>query len=149
MRQVTLYTLEKQEVLVTSDYINFCSHAHKPIAVRGSDEFVVDSKVNIEHIPIERYVISHCESDKECLVAFDPDIRKLLGADTKALKDELREVKQQNANNLKANKSLVEYANHLSNEHELLVKKLNSYHSLTFLQRLIFLFTGVVKGDSK
>lgn len=146
MRQVALYTLKKEEVLVTSDYINFCSNIERPFHIRGSDEFIMDSPVEVKQVPVERYVNLQGRSEKEYLVAFDPEIRKLLGINEKALKEELYEVKQRNENTLKTNKGLVEYKNQLLKENEDLVNKLYAYSLLTFWQRLVFLFTGVIKG---
>ena len=42
MRQVKLYTLKEDTVLVTGDHINFHNYPDRPIHVRGSDEFIVD-----------------------------------------------------------------------------------------------------------
>ena len=148
MRQVTLYTLKKEEVLVTSDYINFCGNVDRPIHVRGSDEFIVDAPVEVKQVPVEWYInYKPVNGVGDYLVAFDPEIRKLLGINEKALKEELQEVKRQNESALKTNKGLVEYKNKLLNENEELVNKLYAYSLLTFWQRLVFLVTGVVKGE--
>ena len=71
MRKVKLYTLKKEEVLVTSDYINFCGNVDRPIHVRGSDEFIVDAPVEVKQVPVERCVNLQGRAEKECLVAFD------------------------------------------------------------------------------
>lgn len=149
MRKVTLYTLKKEEVLVTSDYINFYGNITRPVHIRGSDEFIMDAPVDVKQVPVERYVNLQGGSEKECLVAFDPDIRKLLGINEKQVKEELQEVKRQNENALKTNRGLVEYKNQLLKENEDLVNKLYVYSLLTFWQRLVFLFTGVIKGDKE
>ena len=85
---------------------------------------------------------------KEHLVAFDPEIRKLLGINEQKLKDELNQMKRLHDGAIKTNETLVKYKNNLLKENEELVEKINAYSFITFWQRLLFLFTGKL-GDTK
>ena len=156
MRQVKLYTLKEDVVAVTGDHINFHNYPDRPIHVRGSDEFIIDAPINIKQVGVERYVeFGRNTQEKEHLVAFDPEIRKLLGINEQKLKDELtllknelNQVKRFHDTAIKTNETLVKYKNDLLKENEDLVEKLNAYSFITFWQRLLFLFTGKV-GDIK
>lgn len=143
MRQVKLYTLKEDVVVVTDDHINFHNYPDRPIRVRGSDEFIIDAPINIKQVGVERYVeFSRNAQEKEYLVAFDPEIRKLLGINEQKLKNELNQVKRLHDTAIKTNETLVKYKNDLLKENEDLVEKLNAYSFITFWQRLLFLFTG-------
>ena len=143
MRQVKLYTLKEDVVVVVSDHINFHNYPDRPIRVRGSDEFIVDAPIQIKQVGVERYVeFGRNTQEKEHLVAFDPEIRKLLGINEQKLKDELVQMKRLHDGAIKTNETLVKYKNDLLKENEDLVEKLNAYSFITFWQRLVFLFTG-------
>ena len=152
MRQVKLYTLKEDVVLVTGDHIDFHNYPDRPIHVRGSDEFIIDAPAPIKQVGVERYVeFGRDTQDKEHLVAFDPEIRKLLGINEQKLKDELtllkneiNQMKRLHDGAIKTNETLVKYKNDLLKENEDLVEKLNAYSFITFWQRLLFLFTGKV-----
>ena len=145
MRQVKLYTLKEEVVVVTGDHINFHNYPDRPIHIRGSDEFIVDAPIHIKQAGVERYVeLGRNTQEKEHLVSFDPEIRKLLGINEQKLKDELNQVKRLHDGAIKTNETLVKYKNDLLKENEDLVDKLNVYLFLTFWQRLLFLFTGRV-----
>ena len=149
MRQVKLYTLKEDTVLVTGDHINFHNYPDRPIHVRGSDEFIVDAPIQIKQVGVERYVeFGRNAQEKEHLVAFDPEIRKLLGINEQKLKDEIVQMKRLHDGAIKTNETLVKYKNDLLKENEDLVEKLNAYSFITFWQRLLFLFTGKL-GDTK
>ena len=149
MRQVKLYTLKEDVVVVVSDHINFYNYPDRPIRVRGSDEFIVDVPIQIKQVGVERYVeYGRNTQEKEHLVAFDPEIRKLLGINEQKLKDELVQMKRLHDGVIKTNETLVKYKNDLLKENEDLVEKLNAYSFITFWQRLLFLFTGKL-GDTK
>ena len=145
MRQVKLYTLKEDVVVVVSDHINFHNYPYRPIHVRGSDEFIVDAPIQIKQVGVERYVeFGRNTQEKEHLVAFDPEIRKLLGINEQKLKDELNKLEQRYEVLSMLNKVNIETKNMLSKENEDLVEKLNAYSFITFWQRLLFLFTGKV-----
>ena len=147
MRQVKLYTLKEDVVVVVSDHINFHNYPDRPIHVRGSDEFIIDAPIQIKQAAVERYVeFGRNTQEKEHLVAFDPEIRKLLGINEQKLKDELVQMKRLHDGAIKTNETLVKYKNDLLKENEDLVEKLNTYSFITFWQRLLFLFTGKL-GD--
>ena len=148
MRQVKLYTLEEEVVVVTGDYINIPNYPDRPIHVRSSDEFIIDASVKMKQVGVERYVEFGKNKKEEHLVAFDPEIRKLLGINEQKLKDELNQVKRLHDGAIKTNETLVKYKNDLLKENEDLVEKINTYLSLTFWQRLLFLFTGKL-GEKK
>lgn len=143
MRQVKLYTLKEDVVVVVSDHINFHNYPDRPIHVRGSDEFIIDAPAPIKQVGVERYVeFGRNAQEKEHLVAFDPEIRKLLGINEQKLKDELNQMKRLHDGAIKTNETLVKYKNDLLKENEELVDKLDAYSFITFWQRLLFLFTG-------
>ena len=156
MRQVKLYTLKEDVVVVVSDHINFHNYPDRPIRVRGSDEFIIDAPIQIKQATVERYVeFGRDTQEKEHLVAFDPEIRKLLGISEQKLKDELtllknelNQAKRFHDTAIKTNETLVKYKNDLLKENEELVEKLDAYSFITFWQRLLFLFTGKL-GDTK
>ena len=94
---------------------------------------------------VERYIeFGRNTQEKEHLVAFDPEIRKLLGINEQKLKDELVQMKRLHDGAIKTNETLVKFKNDLLKENEDLVEKLNAYSFITFWQRLLFLFTGRV-----
>ena len=149
MRQVKIYTLKEDTVVVTGDHINFHNYPDRPIHVRGSEEFIIDAPLTIKQVGVERYVeFGRNTQEKEHLVAFDPEIRKLLGINEQKLKDEINQMKRLHDGAIKTNETLVKYKNDLLKENEDLVEKLNTYSFITFWQRLVFLFTGKV-GDKE
>ena len=170
MREVDLYTLKKEKVLVTNNYISIATYTDQDIHIRGSDEFIVNAPVEVTNIPVEYYQeFSSSEKSVETvsayLVAFDPKIRKLLGINEKQLKDRISEtdkvlkdtlvknwelteekykLQEQYNSALKTNENLVEYKNDLLRENATLVEKLFIYTTMSFWKRLVFLFTGKV-----
>ena len=149
MRQVKLYTLKEDVVVVTGDHINFYNYPDRAIRVGGSDEFIIDTPIQIKQAGVERYVeYGRNTQEKEHLVDFDPEIRKLLGINEQKLKDEIVQMKRLHDGAIKTNETLVKYKNDLLKENEDLVEKLNAYSFITFWQRLLFLFTGKL-GDKE
>lgn len=155
MREVDLYTLKKEKILVTSDYISIAQYSDKPIHIRGSGDFVINAPVEVQNIPVEYYKTRKDIGKRACkavatetvsshLVAFDPKIRELLGINEKQLKEELSQLKRLHDSALKTNEGLVKYKNDLLQENEQLVSKLFTYTTLSFWKRLVFLFTGKV-----
>lgn len=149
MRQVKLYTLKEDVVVVSADHINFHNYPDRPIHVRGSDEFIIDTPIHIKQAGVERYVeFGRNTQEKEHLVAFDPEIRKLLGINEQKLKDEITQMKRLHDGAIKTNETLVKYKNDLLKENGELVDKLDAYSFITFWKRLLFLFTGKL-GEKK
>lgn len=149
MKQLKLYTLKEETVIVAShqERINIHSWSDKPIRIRGSDEVIIDAPVEVTQLQIERYVEYNRDfNDKEHLIAFDPEIRKLLGINEKKVKDELEQMKRLHGGAIKTNETLVKYKNDLLKENEELHDKIGTYLTLTFWQRLVFLFTGKLGG---
>ena len=158
MRKVTLYTLKQEEVLTSNDHIAIGGSYQRPTPIRGSDEFILDAPLEVQALPIELYrEYDTYKGDKEYLVAFDPKIRKLLHINEGKLKANLSQA-------LEVNWIALEYRNKLLDENtELTVqnnKLLNectkvkdellvvhtTITNMSFWSRLVFLFTGKVKG---
>ena len=149
MRQVKLYTLKEDVVAVTGDYINFHNYPDRPIPIRGSDEFIIDAPIQIEQVDVERYVeFGRNAQEKEHLVAFDPEIRKLLGINEQKLKDELLEVKKQRDLFERHNTGLKKGNYELFHRLEDQYNQLCVFTTMSFWKRLVFLFTGKV-GDKE
>ena len=165
LREVDLYTLKKEKVLVTSDYISVATYTDQDIHIRGSDEFIVNAPVEAQRLLVERYVKKTVSGSEETLVAFDPKIRELLGINEKQLKEKISEndkvlkdtlvknwelteekykLQEQYNSALKTNENLVEYKNDLLRENATLVEKLFIYTTMSFWKRLVFLFIGKV-----
>ena len=149
MRQVKLYTLKEQVVTVSGDYLNICNRVDRPVHIRGSDEFIIDAPAEVKQVPVERYIEQDKNGYNEYIVAFDPEVRKLLHINEDELKTQLRLVN-------KTNESLVKYKNQLLEENKELIEensRLCSYYegldnlrlficNMNFFNRLIFLITG-------
>ena len=147
MRQIKLYTLKEDTVLVTDDHINFHNYPDRPVHVRGSDESIIDTPIHIKQAGVERYVeFGRNAQEKEHLVAFDPEIRKLLGINEKQLKDELLEVKKQRdlfeRHNTRLKKGNDELFHRIEDQYD----QLCVFTTMSFWKRLVFLFTGKL-GD--
>lgn len=140
MKRVKLYTLKVEDVLVSGDFVEVSSfNRDEVIKIRNSDEFVLSSaKVQYSKVPIEKYY-NHCGIrgiDKEYLVAFDPEIKKVLQIKEKDLEGEIREIKRENENSLKA-------LNEIHHNRELgYVREIASFKNMSFWDRLKFLFLG-------
>ena len=139
MKKVKLYTLNVEDVVVSGDFVEVSSfNRDEVIKIRNSDEFVLPSaKVQYSKIPIEKYY-NHCSIrgiDKEYLVAFDPDIKKIIQTKEKDLELEVIRLK-------KDVKMLTEMT--ISAER----KSLSRYEgalrivTMSFWNRLKFLFLG-------
>ena len=140
MKKVKLYTLNVEDVVVSGDFVEVSSfNRDEVIKIRNSDEFVLPSaKVQYSKIPIEKYY-NHCGIrgiDSEYLVAFDPEIKKILQIKEKDLEREIREIKRENENSLKSLNDI-----HHSKELDYL-KKIASFKNMSFWNRLKFLFLG-------
>ena len=140
MKRVKFYTLNVEDVVVSGDFVEVSSFSRdEVIKIRNSDEFVLpNAKVQYSEIPIEKYY-NHCGIrgiDKEYLVAFDPEIKKILQIKEKDLEREIREIKRENENSLKSLNDI-----HHSKELDYL-KKIASFKNMSFWNRLKFLFLG-------
>ena len=83
-----------------------------------------------------KLVITHDGIDKEYLIAFDPEIKKILQIKEKDLEREMREIKRENEIILKALNSI-----HHSKELEY-SRQITSFKNMSFWDRLKFLFLG-------
>ena len=140
MKRVKFYTLKVEDVVVSGDFVEVSSFSRdEVIKIRNSDEFVLPSaKVQYSEIPIEKYY-NHCGIsgiDKEYLVAFDPEIKNILQIKEKDLEREIREIKRENENNLKRLNE-VHNSIHLGQ-----IREITSFKSMSFWDRLKFLFMG-------
>ena len=140
MKRVRLYTLSVEDVVVSGDFVEVSSFSRdEVIKIRNSDEFVLPSaKVQYSKIPIEKYY-NNCGIrgiDKEYLVAFDHEIKKILQTKEKDLEREIREIKRENENSLKALNEI-----HHSKELEY-ARGIASFKNMSFWNRLKFLFLG-------
>lgn len=140
MKKVKLYTLKVEDVDVSGDFVEVSSfNRDEVVKIRNSDEFVLPkAKVQYTKIPIEKYY-NHCGNrgiDSEYLVAFDPEIKKILQTKEKDLEREIREIKRENENSLKALNEI-----HHSKELEY-IREITSFKNISFWDRLKFLFIG-------
>ena len=140
MKRVKLYTLNVEDVVVTGDFVEVSSfNRDEVVKIRNSDEFVLPSaKVQYSKIPIEKYY-NHCCNrgiDSEYLVAFDPEIKKILQTKEKDLEIEIREIKRENENSLKRLNEI-----HHSKELEY-TREITSFKNMSLWDRLKFLFLG-------
>lgn len=139
MKRVKLYTLNVEDVVVSGDFVEVSSfNIDEVIKIRNSDEFVLPSaKVQYSKIPIEKYY-NRCSIrgiDKEYLVAFDPDIKKIIQTKEKDLELEVIRLK-------KDVKMLTEMT--ISAERKSLSRYEDALRIVTmsFWNRLKFLFLG-------
>ena len=98
MKIVKLYTLNVEDVVVSGDFVEISSfNRDEVVKIRNSDEFILPkAKVQYTKIPIEKYY-NHCGIrgiDNEYLVAFDPDIKKILQIKEKDLDLEVVRLKR-------------------------------------------------------
>ena len=140
MKRVKLYTLNVEDVVVSGDFVEVSSFSRdEVIKIRNSDEFVLPSaKVQYSEIPIEKYY-NNCGIrgiDKEYLVSFDPEIKKILQIKEKDLEIEIRETKRENENSLKSLNEI-----HHSKELKYAIE-ITSFKTMPFWNRLKFLFLG-------
>lgn len=140
MKRVKLYTLNVEDVIVSGDFVEVSSfNRDEVVKIRNSDEFVLPkAKVQYTKIPIEKYY-NHCGNrgiDSEYLVAFDPEIKKILQTKEKDLEREVCEIKRENENSLKR-------LNEVHHSKELCyTREIASFKNMSFWDRLKFLFLG-------
>lgn len=140
MKRVKFYTLKVEDVVVSGDFVEVSSfNRDELIKIRNSDEFVLPrAKVQYSKIPIEKYY-NHCGIrgiDKEYLVSFDPEIKKILQIKEKDLEREICEIKRENENSLKT-------LNEIHHSKELgYTREITLFKNMSFWDRLKFLFLG-------
>lgn len=148
MKEVTLYTVVKEKRVVTQDYIDFYERRYDSVPVYnlGGDTPIKES-ITIQQIPVEHRVFYRRGNKQEYYIAMTEDVREVFGLELKVLNDYkmLCRGQEERLNGaLKTNESLVKYKNDLLDEIEILTDKVNKPNTLTFWQRLKFLFTGVL-----
>lgn len=154
MQRITLYTLQSETVTqYCKDELFFTPFGGiqhvKDRCKEGSDRFI-EAQFKTIGIPVERFLTNNPNGTRdEYLVAFDPEIRKILCINENNLKLELKDVKDKLDGANKTNDMLVKYKNDLLVE----VEELNSFYqtvqTLSFWYKLLFLFTGKIrKGET-
>ncbi len=148
MKEVTLYTVVKEKRVVAQDHIDFYERRHDSIPVYnlGGDSPIKES-ITIQQIPVEHRVFYRRGGKQECYIAMTDEVREVFGLELKVLNDYRSRCELQESNLINAlmtNENLVQYKNDLLDEVELLTEKVNKVNTLTFWQRLKFLFTGVI-----
>ena len=77
MREVTLYKLEAEKILVTGDYLEIRQCSMENLTrVAGTDEFMVDVPFEVQRIPVR--VFQHSTWKEPLYVCWHPDVQELL-----------------------------------------------------------------------
>lgn len=148
MKEVTLYTVVKEKRVVAQDHIDFYERRYDSVPVYnlGGDTPTRES-VTTHQIPVEHRVFSRRGDKREYYIAMTEDVREVFGLELKVLNDYktlCRDQEERLNGALKTNENLVKYKNDLLDEIEILTDKVDKPNTLTFWQRLKFLFTGVI-----
>lgn len=148
MKEVTLYTVVKEKRVVAQDHINFYEQRYDSVPVYnlGGDTPTKES-ITIQQIPVEHRVFYRRGNKQEYYIAMTEDVREVFGLELKVLneyKSLCRDQEERLTGALKTNETLVKYKNDLLDEVEKLTHKVNKPYTLTFWQRLKFLFTGAI-----
>lgn len=154
MERITLYTLQSETVTQYCKdellFAPFTGVQHiTDYSKDGSDRFI-ERQFKTTRVPIERFITNnHNGKREEYLIAFDPEIRKLLHINENNLKLELKDIKDKLDGANKTNDMLVKYKNDLLVE----VEELNSFYqtvqTLSFWYKLLFLFTGKINWEKQ
>jgi len=155
VKEVTLYTVVKEKRVVAQDHIDFYERRcdSVPVYNLGGDSPTKEF-ITVQQIPVEHRVFYRRGDKQEYYIAMTEDVREVFGLELKALNDykELCRLQEERLNGaLKTNETLVKYKNDLLAEVEALTdsfnttqETINKINTLTFWQRLKFLFTGVL-----
>lgn len=148
MKEVTLYTVIKEKRVVAQDHIDFYERRYDSVPVYnlGGDTPIKES-IKIQQIPVEHRVFHRRGNKEEYYIAMTEDVREVFGLELKVLNDYkalCREQEERLNGALKTNETLVKYKNDLLDEVEELTKEVYDIKSMSFWQRLKFLFTGVL-----
>lgn len=150
MKEVTLYTVVKEKRVVVQDHVPFYERRYGSVPVYnlGGDTPIKES-ITIQQIPVEHRVFYRRGNKQEYYIAMTEDVREVFGLELKVLNDYkilCRDQEERLNGALKTNESLVKYKNDLLDEIEALTEQICRPHTftLTFWQRLKFLFTGVL-----
>lgn len=148
MKEVTLYTVVKEKRVVAQDHIDFYEQRYDSVPVYnlGGDTPTRES-ITRQQIPVEHRVFYRRGNKQEYYIAMTEDVREVFGLELKVLNDYktlCRDQEERLHGALKTNETLVKYKNDLLDDVEKLTQKVNKPNTLTFWQRLKFLFTGVI-----
>lgn len=148
MKEVTLYTVVKEKRVVTQDHIDFYERRYNSVPVYNlGGNIPIQESITIQQIPVEHRVFYRRGNKQEYYIAMTEDVREVFGLELNMLNDYkilCRDQEERLNGALKTNESLVKYKNDLLDEAEKLTHKVNKPNTLTFWQRLKFLFTGVI-----
>lgn len=147
MKEVTLYTVVKEKRVVAQDHIDFYERRDSvPVYNLGGDSPIKES-ITIQQIPVEHRVFYRRGDKQEYYIAMTEDVRDVFGLELKLLNDYKTLCRDQEARlngALKTNETLVKYKNDLIDEVEELTTEILDIKTMSFWQRLKFLFTGVL-----
>lgn len=143
MKQVKVYTLKEDDLLITNDFISFYSDKNLlPVLATSPTEFY-DSSVSITQSPIKRVIID----GNDYYYSFDPKLEKAMKAyygvydleSDKILAEEKLTVKN------------IEVIDLIREKCDLRLELLDTYYnlenyqSMSIWKRIVFLFTGRLK----
>lgn len=126
LREVNFYTTEKKVVLA-GDYVECYRMKHLPsdrAHVGGEVLFSPDDSVEVNRYPVERFTYSSSGGYHEVYYAVDDFLRKIIDHHKQVAEDYKR------------------LENETNYEYNLLKSEFDQVVSMTFWQRLKFLFTG-------
>ena len=93
MREVTLYTLKPEKVLVTGDYLEIRQCSMDSLArVVGTHEFMVDVPIEVQRTPVR--IFQHSTWKEPLYVCWHPDVQELLDIELEET-DNLRYLEKQ------------------------------------------------------
>ena len=148
MKEVTLYTVVKEKRVITQDHVDFYERRYDSVPVYNlGGDTPTREYITTQQIPVEHRVFCRRGNKQEYYIAMTEDVREVFGLELKLLNDykTLCSLQEERLNGaLKTNESLVKYKNDLLNEIEILTQQVTKPYTLTFWQRLKFLFTGVI-----
>lgn len=152
MRKVKLYTLKEEDVWVISDYVEIGQFTENRVRIQCSNDAILNAPVEVQRLPVEFYRettgVDGNERVTDYLIAVDPKVRKVLQIKEKELK---AQVDHLNHLNIKLNSEIVSLKLDkltLEKSIERLIDFTNLIYNLTFWQKIKFLFTKQIKGDT-
>lgn len=147
MKEVTLYTVVKEKRVVAQDHIDFYERMDSVPVYNLCGYSPAKESITIQRIPVEHRVFYRRDDKHEYYIAMTEDVREVFGLELKLLNDykelcRLQEERLKGA--LKTNETIVKYKNDLIDEVEELTTEILAIKTMSFWQRLKFLFTGVI-----
>ena len=147
MNKVTLYQTTKSEHLTCRDQIELCQFSYQDITpIRASEgEFIIDQEVKKLQYPVQKYVFYQKDwkgnvEKRITYAAFDDELLELIQCERSKFQDLNDEIvcKVAEISDLKADAAYLEnWCLHLKSEND-------KVHKMSFWERLVFLFKGMV-----